>query len=127
MIKNKMLVLRYKQDKNQNDYEELKILKKSFKIIMKKNIFLYEKNELFKIEKLIKCSNSESFFKKVNKELNKDKDKITLNIDDLVNHYNNIFNRPLNVSDEFNDYVFEYENSLISSDGDTHKKLLSFK
>ena len=64
---------------------------------MKKNIFLYKKNELFKIEKLIKCNNSESFFRKVNKELNKDKDKITLNIDEFVNHYYNIFNRPLNV------------------------------
>jgi hypothetical protein len=105
LIKNKMLVLRHKQDKTQNDYDELKVLKKSFKIIMKKNIFLYEKNELFKIEKLIKCKNSESFFKKVNKELNKDKDNITLNIDDLANHYSNIFNRPLNVSDEINDFV----------------------
>ena len=54
---------------------------------------------------MIKCNNSESFFKKVNKELNKDKDNITLNIDDLVNHYSNIFNRPLNVSDEINDFV----------------------
>ena len=74
---------------------------------MKKNIYSYEKNELFKIEKIIKCNNSESFFRKVNKQLNNDKEKITLDINDLVNHYSNIFNRPLNVTDERNQYVNE--------------------
>ncbi len=86
--------LRHKVDKNQNDIVESKSLKKYFKRIMKKNIYLYEKNELFKIEKLIKCNNSESFFRKVYKQFNNDKQKITLDINDLVNHYSNIFNRP---------------------------------
>ena len=94
IIRNKMVTLRHIVDKNRSDIVESKSLKKDFKKIMKKNIYLYEKNELFKIEKLIKCNNSESFFRKVNKQLNNDKEKITLDINDLVNHYSNIFNRP---------------------------------
>ena len=38
-IKNKMLNVRYKMNKNQNDIEELKMLKKKFKNVMKKSIF----------------------------------------------------------------------------------------
>ena len=97
-----MKKIRHKIDKNQNDIIEAKSLKKIFKRTMKKNIYLYERNELFKIEKLIKFNNSKSFFKKVNKQLNNGKDKITLDINDVAKHYSNIFNRPLNVSDEIN-------------------------
>ena len=104
-LKSQMLVIRHKTYVTQEDKDELKSLKKTFKKIMKKNIFLFEKNQLFKIENLIKCNNSESFFRKVNFELNKDKDKITINMDELVNHYHNIFNRPLNVSEEIKNRV----------------------
>jgi hypothetical protein len=107
-----MVTFRHKVDKNQNDIVELKSLKKDFKRILKKNIYLYEKNELFKIEKLIKLNNSESFFRKVNKQLNNDKENITLDINDLVNHYSNIFNMPLNVTDERNSYVNQEINDL---------------
>jgi hypothetical protein len=107
-----MVTFRHKVDKNQNDIVELKSLKKDFKRILKKNIYLYEKNELFKIEKLIKRNNSESFFRKVNKQLNNDKENITLDINDLVNHYSNIFNMPLNVTDERNSYVNQEINDL---------------
>jgi hypothetical protein len=72
-----MVTLRHIVDKNRSDIVESKSLKKDFKKIMKKNIYLYEKNELFKIEKLIKCNKSESFFRKVNKQLKNDKEKIT--------------------------------------------------
>jgi hypothetical protein len=105
-IKHQMLLIKYKNNHSSDDIEEIKRLKKNFKKIMKKNIFLYEKNELFKIEKLIKCNNSESFFRKVNHRLNKDKDKITLDVNELVNHYYSIFNRPLNVSEEIQNRVF---------------------
>jgi endonuclease/exonuclease/phosphatase family metal-dependent hydrolase len=105
-IKHQMLLIKYKNNHSSDDIEEIKRLKKNFKKIMKKNIFLYEKNELFKIEKLIKCNNSESFFRKVNHRLNKDKDKITLDVNELVNHYYSIFNRPLNVSEEIQNRVY---------------------
>ena len=49
-----MLAIRHKTYVTQEDKDELKCLKKAFKKIMKKNIFLYEKNQLFKIENLIK-------------------------------------------------------------------------
>ena len=67
---------------------------------MKKNIFLYEKNEYFKIGKLIKCNNGDRFFKKINKIINKDKSVIDIPIDKLVQHYYDIFNRPLCVSEQ---------------------------
>ena len=41
----------------------------------------------------------------MNFELNKDKDKITINMDDLGNHYHSIFNRPLNFSKEIKNRV----------------------
>jgi Sec7-like guanine-nucleotide exchange factor len=62
----------------------MKSLKKEFKKIMKKNIFLFEKNEYFKIEKLIKYKNGDSFFKKVN-EMKKDKkENIDIEMDTLL-------------------------------------------
>ena len=47
---------------------------------MKKNIFLYEKNEYFKVEKLIKCNNGDAFFKRVNLVKNKEKEIIEIDI-----------------------------------------------
>ena len=47
--------------------EKIKSLQKTFKRIMKRNIFLYEKNEYFKIDKLIRERNGDAFFKKVKK------------------------------------------------------------
>jgi hypothetical protein len=86
---------------------------------MKKKIYIYEKNE-YLIEKLIKCNNGESFFKKVNLFKTKNKDNISIEIDSLVNHYYNIFNKPLNVNeqienevnDEIKDIIHENLNSI---------------
>jgi hypothetical protein len=63
---------------------------------MKKNIFLYEKNQYFKIGNLIKYNNGEKFFKSVNAFLNKDK-KIELQMEQVVMHYDHIFNESLNI------------------------------
>ena len=91
----------------------MKALKKEFKKIMKKNIFLYEKNEYFKIEKLIKCKNGDSFFKKVN-ELKKDKkENIDIKMDTLLEHYRSIFNRPLNVTQQVINEVHEEIKDII--------------
>ena len=65
-IKRKLLLIKYMKNYTQEDLSNIKVLKKEFKRIMKKNIFLYEKNEYFKIEKLIKSNNGDSFLKKSN-------------------------------------------------------------
>jgi hypothetical protein len=76
---------------------ELKELKKLFKKIMKNNIRLYEKNEFYHINKLIKEKNSDNFFKKVKKTTNKKDVKIEMSIELIAQHYNLIFNDKLNV------------------------------
>jgi hypothetical protein len=96
----------------------MKALKKEFKKIMKKNIFLYEKNEYFKIEKLIKCKNGDSFFKK-NNEIKKDKkENIDIKIDTLLEHYRSIFNRPLNVTQQVINEVHEEIKDIIHENFD---------
>ena len=67
---------------------------------MKKNIYLYEKKEYFKIEKLVKCNNGDQFFKKIKKMMCKNNENCSIDIETLAQHYQKIFNRPLNVSDE---------------------------
>jgi hypothetical protein len=99
-LREKMLFLRFNSHQSDDNSHELKKLKKDFKKIMKKNIYLYEKNEYFKIGKLIKCNNGDKFFKEINKILNKDKSKIDIPIDTLAQHYHEIFNRPLCVTEE---------------------------
>jgi DNA modification methylase len=47
---------------------ENKDLKKKFRKIMEKNIYLNEKNELYKIDKLMRKKISVSFFDKINRE-----------------------------------------------------------
>ena len=54
-----MLVIKYKICQSEEDKIEYKRLKKEFKILMKKNIFLYEKNEYCKIGNLIKAKNGD--------------------------------------------------------------------
>ena len=100
IIKKKMLLYKFELEQNENNKLEFNRLKKVFKRTMKKNIYLYEKNEYFKIEKLIKCNNGDQFFKKVKKIISKDNEKINIDIETLAQHYQSIFNRPLNVSDE---------------------------
>jgi hypothetical protein len=73
---------------------------------MKKNIFLFEKNQLFKIEK----------------------DKITFNMDELVNHYHSIFNRPLNCSEVIKNRVNDEILDLVHVNFDAIKnKTIEFK
>ena len=50
--------------------------------------------------KLIQCNNGDKFFKEIDKILNKDKSKIEIPIDTLAQHYHEIFNRPLCVTEE---------------------------
>ena len=49
-IKIEMFSIRYKLIQSTEDIIELKRLKKCFKNVMKRNIFLYEKNEYIKLE-----------------------------------------------------------------------------
>ena len=58
-LKASMLVIKYKICQSEEDKIEYKRLKKEFKILMKKNIFLYEKNEYCKIGNLIKAKNGD--------------------------------------------------------------------
>ena len=95
-----MISIRLRSNITREDFSKLKLLKKDFEKVMKKNIFLYEKNEYFKIEKLIKSNNADSFFKKINLIMNKEKEKIDIELDTLVNHYYAIFNTPLSVSQQ---------------------------
>ena len=112
-IKKKMLMVRFKKDKEPEDLIKIKELKKEFKNIMKKNIFLYGKNEYFKVGKLIKCNNGDAFFKRVILVKNKEKEIIEIDINTLVRHYSEIFNRPLNVSDEVIQFVHNETNDII--------------
>ena len=109
ILKNEMLLIRYKLFRTTEDNNNLKILKKKFRNVMKRNIFLYEKNEFFKIGNLIKANNSEKFFKNVNNFLKKNK-KCELNINEVVSHYDSIFNEPLNVDA---DTAFEVEAGIV--------------
>ena len=95
-IKIEMFSIRYKLIQSTEDIIELKRLKKCFKNVMKRNIFLYEKNEYFKIGNLIKAKSGVKFFKSVNMFLNKDK-VIDLELGKVVEHYDTIFNEPLNI------------------------------
>ena len=52
------------------------------------------------------------FFKEINKILNKDKSKIEIPIDTLAQHYHEIFNRPLCVTEE----VINQVNQKIEND-----------
>ncbi len=70
-IKIEMFSIRYKLIQSTEDIIELKSMKKCFKNVMKRNIFLYEKNEYFKIGNLIKAKSGVKFFKSVNLFLNK--------------------------------------------------------
>ena len=98
-IKNQMILIRYDPHKSTSSSEKLKHLKKEFKKIMKRNIFLYEKNEFYIIGNLIKENNGVNFFKKVNAIINKNKNQsITIKEDELLYHYNNIFNNNLVVN-----------------------------
>ena len=66
---------------------------------MKKNIYLYEKNEFYKIDKLIRERNSVSFFNKINRDKDNNKNKITVSLEKLVSHYDSIFNEKINVDE----------------------------
>ena len=98
-IKSKMIEIRLINSKTIDETNELKSLKISFKKIMKRNIFLYEKNQFYKIGNLIKANNGKSFFKNVNAFLNKNK-TCELDLDNVQAHYDSIFNEPINVNVE---------------------------
>ena len=95
-LRNKMLIIRHKKDKSSEDIIVLKSLKKDFKKMMKKNIFLYEKNEFFKIGSFIKANSGKNFFKSVNLFLNNNKTP-NLDINAVLSHYDSIFNDPIHV------------------------------
>jgi hypothetical protein len=103
-LKSSMLIIKYKIFQSEYDKIEYKRLKKCFKDLMKKNIFLYEKNEFYKIGNLIKAKNGNKFFKNVNTFLNKHK-KYELNVDTVLSHYDSIFNEPLNIDIDTRDGV----------------------
>jgi hypothetical protein len=102
-----MLVLRFKERKDDFDVIEIKSLKHKFKKIMKNNIHLYEKKQYYKMNHLIKCNNSEKFFKKVNDIKRKNEILINIDIDKIRDYYSNIFNKPLNVDKRFIDHINE--------------------
>jgi hypothetical protein len=106
-LKKKMLLLRFKETKNEIDIIEIKSLKHKFKKIMKNNINLYEKNQYYKVNHLIKINNSEKFFKKVNDMKRKNEILIDIDIEKIRDYYSNIFNKPLNVDKKFIDHINE--------------------
>ena len=58
-----------------------------------------KKINILKLEILLKLKTDEKFFKNVNSFLNKDK-KIELQMDQIVTHYDRIFNETLNIEVE---------------------------
>ena len=64
-IKKEILELRRRKNTINHLNNEIKDLKKKFKNIKKKNIYLYAKNEFYKIVKLIRERISLSFFNKI--------------------------------------------------------------
>ena len=98
-LKSSMLVIKYKIFQTEEDKIKYKRLRKDFKNLMKKNIFLYEKNEYYKIGNLIKAKNGDKFFKSVNSFLNKNKN-CELDVDTVLSHYDSIFNEPLNIDND---------------------------
>ena len=110
IIKEEMIVLRRMKPDSK---DELKILKKLFKKTMKRNIKLYEKNEFYKISKLIKETNSDKFFKKVKQTTNKKNMEVDMNIDNVAQHYDQIFNDPLNVKPEIIASVIDNNKDII--------------
>jgi hypothetical protein len=102
-LKEKMFFLRH--DNMISNASEIKVLKKRFKKIMKKNINMYEKNGLYNIENLIKEKNSEKFFKKISILKEKNKENIDININDLVSHYSSIFNESIKVAQDVKDKI----------------------
>jgi len=106
-LKSSMLVIKYKIIQSEEDKINYKRLRKDFKNLMKKNIFLYEKNEYYKISNLIKAKNGDKFFKSVNSFLNKNKN-CELDVDTVLSHYDSIFNEPLNIdNDTMNEVIFK--------------------
>ncbi len=91
-----MLVLKYKSEQSILDKQEFKRLKKCFKDLVKRNIYLYERNEFYKIGNLIKAKSGVQFFKNVNKFLDKNSDT-ELDINSVLHHYDSIFNEPLDI------------------------------
>jgi hypothetical protein len=91
-----MLVLKYKSEQSILDKQEFKRLKKCFKDMVKRNIYLYERNEFYKIGNLIKAKSGVQFFKNVNKFLGKNSDT-ELDINSVLHHYDSIFNEPLDI------------------------------
>ena len=106
-LKKKMLLLRYKENKSGADAIKLKSLKYNFKKIMKNNIKLYEKNQYYKINHLIKINNSEKFFKRVNDMKKKNEILIDIDIDKIRDYYSSIFNKPLIVDKKFINHINE--------------------
>ena len=54
---------------------------------MKKNIYLYEKNEFYKIDKIIRERNSSSFFNKINRIKDNNKNIISVSFETLISHF----------------------------------------
>ena len=98
-IKNEIIELRFNTICTAPVLVEIKQLKKKFKKIMKKNIYLYEKNEFYKIDKIIRERNSSSFFNKVNRIKDNNKNIISVSFETLISHYDNIFNEKINVEE----------------------------
>ena len=96
LLKTKMIRLRF-YDNNGLNRNELRQLKKKFKKIIKRNIKLYQNNEYYKIDKLLKEKNSAQFFKKVKFLSNNNDTKIDLSEVEVMKHYESIFNEEVNV------------------------------
>jgi hypothetical protein len=96
IIKSSMLVLKYKSVQSILDKQEFKRLQKCFKDLVKRNIYLYERNEFYKIGNLIKAKSGVQFFKNVNTFLGKN-NNCDLGINTVLHHYDSIFNEPLDI------------------------------
>ena len=89
-LKRRIVKLRLKQVRTDNEETQLKYFKQQFKSLIKKRRKEYEQGIFKKTENLIKIKNGEKFFKKVNDM--KGRSPININIDILADEYSKIFN-----------------------------------
>ena len=112
-----------------NDDKEfiLKELKKKFRSLQRRNIWLNQLNEMKKFELIAKQKDKTLFWKYVNKKKNKviEKSNVTLNQETLTQHFEKLFNEPeddLTVDQhnitkivEFNMSNYKHKNEFIFS------------
>ena len=108
------MFLKQNNDKNNQDVQKIKDLNKKFKNIVLRNKLLYKKEKYYNVEKLINEKNGEKFYKKVrNMKSDNKSNHIDMELKTLVEHYEGIFNKNLNISNENYEKVVSEISDLI--------------